>query len=1028
MKNNALSQREPGDAHKVHSNGQLLQEQVSPPKNNNRRSFSKLDLVPVEEEVKTCNKQNEDVLSLLTQLYAHDPIAVKKIETKRVNPDFTSQFRNDLEFFIPQLCSFYALGDYEKPQDILNLIVMASGSSFFFSHRVWFFFQSLIINLEEEDSRELYRKSRLALKGIKDACQKSKERLYLANSVDLIDLIHQFKLLQFYPQLSEVQITDQPQQKHKKVMRDTTFVNLFQKIERRESSSEYSKNAMLKYKNQEIDATEKVQSRIQKVKKVIDNYIENNSQRITKNQGGAQLQLSINKSFGTKEELKESPSPQLEKEEEEEDIVITAQDIILEPFIRDDDRTFKETMVNVLPLDENNQTKKYHDISNELIHTPNREEYLREELKKVNKMLPAAVYVPFVNKAFRPEELLLLKPEKPIGKFNKLKNILSVNDQKQYENYRSSSWDSSHLKTEGELDDPFENTHKTAVVKNPYQEYKKQQKKKKIDKNSLALLGRNDEALLGNEESDKRKTYKFSFKQSRDQGKNKSEREKQELKDRVNKLLDKKASNPLIIQNLRRSDSLFNKIKVNDNYFSRQTNNLAPISEETEGNESNQRELDQDPNNQFFNNLEGVKENQTDETIKPNFLEKSDPRYSTPMASQMLKFQSFNNEDSQKFQAQKEYFVTPDNDNEIKEEDSINRSSKKYDTERRSMSMLEPNESEELQAFLKQRKQHKTLKNSINDEDRSTVMQQAFFEGRPINNVFLETSVEQDERVRRNSPFGNLKTWRLIKIIVKSNDDVRQEQFAMQLISQMDQIFKLKKINLWLKPYEILATGARCGLLEVVSDALSIDSIKKKMGQQAKLIDYFYKQFGEKKQKKFNKAKQNFCRSLAAYSLVTYILQVKDRHNGNIMVDIEGHILHIDFGFLLSNAPGKGVQLEKKAPFKLTMELVEVLGGLKSKKFREYRELMRLGFMALQEHADKIIKLVEMMFLSQPDLPCFIQGESLIKELKERILPGGHQMSEIEAARHIDQLIQVSYENWRTKIYDKFQYCCQGIV
>jgi len=81
-----------------------------------------------------------------------------------------------------------------------------------------------------------------------------------------------------------------------------------------------------------------------------------------------------------------------------------------------------------------------------------------------------------------------------------------------------------------------------------------------------------------------------------------------------------------------------------------------------------------------------------------------------------------------------------------------------------------------------------------------------------------------------NSPFGHLKTWRLIRVIVKSNDDVRQEQFAMQLISQMDQIFKLKKLNLWLKPYEILATGARCGLIEVVSDALSIDGIKRKLG------------------------------------------------------------------------------------------------------------------------------------------------------------------------------------------------------
>jgi len=40
--------------------------------------------------------------------------------------------------------------------------------------------------------------------------------------------------------------------------------------------------------------------------------------------------------------------------------------------------------------------------------------------------------------------------------------------------------------------------------------------------------------------------------------------------------------------------------------------------------------------------------------------------------------------------------------------------------------------------------------------------------------------------VRKNSPYGGLKTWKLMKIIVKSNDDVRQEQFAMQLISQIN--------------------------------------------------------------------------------------------------------------------------------------------------------------------------------------------------------------------------------------------------
>ena len=55
--------------------------------------------------------------------------------------------------------------------------------------------------------------------------------------------------------------------------------------------------------------------------------------------------------------------------------------------------------------------------------------------------------------------------------------------------------------------------------------------------------------------------------------------------------------------------------------------------------------------------------------------------------------------------------------------------------------------------------------------------------------------------------------------------------------------------------------------------------------------------------------KKNFLNSLVGYSLVTYFLQVKDRHNGNIMIKSDGSLLHIDYGFFMTNMPGKGVEL-----------------------------------------------------------------------------------------------------------------------
>jgi len=59
------------------------------------------------------------------------------------------------------------------------------------------------------------------------------------------------------------------------------------------------------------------------------------------------------------------------------------------------------------------------------------------------------------------------------------------------------------------------------------------------------------------------------------------------------------------------------------------------------------------------------------------------------------------------------------------------------------------------------------------------------------------------------------------------------------------------------------------------------------------LQDFFISKFGPPDSIGFQKARLNFIQSMAAYSVACYILQIKDRHNGNIMIDGEGHIVHI---------------------------------------------------------------------------------------------------------------------------------------
>ncbi len=167
----------------------------------------------------------------------------------------------------------------------------------------------------------------------------------------------------------------------------------------------------------------------------------------------------------------------------------------------------------------------------------------------------------------------------------------------------------------------------------------------------------------------------------------------------------------------------------------------------------------------------------------------------------------------------------------------------------------------------------------------------------------------------------------------------------------------------------------------------------------------------------------SFYKSLAAYSIVTYLLQVKDRHNGNILLDNVGHIIHIDFGFMLSNSPGRNSNFES-APFKLTNEYIKIMGGPRSSTFRLFRAACVKAFQAARENMERIILLVEMMLVGNEKLPCFLAGRDTIKLLRERFMP---DLSPAQVPAFVHNLIENSNDQWRTRFYDSYQYCCNNV-
>ena len=915
---------------------------------------------------------------ILTNLFINDDEAISGLESIRLNPNLVSEnkLRNDLEFYIPQLCTFLLFGEMKAIEEFFVFLCKACNLSFFFAHRVHWFL-SAMIEASQDKKESIIKILKMINTLFKSESEENKNILnyfYVSNSEPFINYIKINNLYFLYDikniQNNKIHLLDNINQEKL----NGNQIDIFNKyINSKNIIFEYSereyKNAIFKDKN--------ILNKDKNIKK-INNEIVKEDNNIKKESEDIDISKFTNK-INSNDFLISISNFELKKhdysyeEDDDEEDINNDYEKKEEEEEKNKNEKIKKPIIDINFISYHsslNFIDHLCDICNELTKYGNdfQRIYLYNKFLEINKKLPCNVYLPFLKESTRnyiichiPLEgikIFKTKTRCPIMITFEMIRIDEVNKANENEDNFSSfeeSYSSAGAKNKNKklilLNQKINSSYdKNIFYSTDYDLSKPLMINKNIenDKNKKTL--KNSKTKIHSNRNNKRWYASTNIKLFHFHGKNKFN----EINDLEDKDIgeDSKYANIVLkfLQSPIKHNNSLDKIENSKTLI--ETLSSRFVDNDKEDNNNN--------------------DNIMNSTINDCINDKLD------ITKKLINYEDNNIDNNDK--------------NEEKEIEKI----------KKSQDQLINNKNEE---------EIKPMK--INMED--------------IKNIFGEPFIEKEKELKSKSLFGKLNTYKIFRCIIKTNEDLRQEQFATQLINEFYQIFKLENTGCWLNTYEIISTGNNSGLVEMVNDSLSLDQLKQKTNHIS-LKDFYINYYGNGNidSHSFKKAMNNFVSSLAGYSLVCYFLQIKDRHNGNILIDNEGHIIHIDFGFLLSNAPGKGLKFEK-APFKLSNDMLDCLGGIKGKYFMEFRKLLKKGFLAVHKHRHKIIILVEMMWCGHgKNLECFEKGQEAIDELKSRLNPKD-DISKKNIYKLVDNLIGQSVDNWRTKWYDIFQYYVQGI-
>ena len=242
---------------------------------------------------------------------------------------------------------------------------------------------------------------------------------------------------------------------------------------------------------------------------------------------------------------------------------------------------------------------------------------------------------------------------------------------------------------------------------------------------------------------------------------------------------------------------------------------------------------------------------------------------------------------------------------------------------------------------------------------------------------------------------------KIIKIMYK-NENLFKDLIIVKIIKLIDIILKKEeKLDLDIITYKVMPISKNSGVVEMVENSVTIYNILEKM--KTSIQNYIIQ---HNKNKTIAEIRDKFIKSTAAYCIISYILGFGDRHLDNIMINKNGSLFHIDFGYILGCDPKYSYQ-----NIKITPSILDALGGVNSPDYKTFQQLCSRIYNCLRQHINLFMNLLSIL----TELNCGITKEYLTEEMIKRFEPGENT---IEAKVHIVNKLNNSKNTYEHTIVD----------